>query len=172
MTDAWLPDLISARAVATPNAPAIISTIGAATTYGDLDRRANQMAHRLIDLGVTAESVVAVCLDRSAESVLAALAVMKAGGAYLPVDPKQPRERLAFMLTDAQPTAVIADPSLANELARIASNVIDISDRHTRGFSNQAPAIRKSQDQLAYVIYTSGSTGEPKGVEVTHANLA
>ena len=130
------------------------------------------MAHRLIDLGVTAERVVAVCLDRSAESVIAALAVMKSGGAYLPIDPKQPRERLAFMLTDAEATAVIADPSMADELARLAPNLIDISDRDSNQFSSEAPAIRKSPDQLAYVIYTSGSTGEPKGVEVTHANLA
>ena len=171
-THAWLPGLIAARAVATPNAPAIISATGAAMTYGDLDRRANQIAHRLIDLGVTAESVVAICLDRSAESVLAALAVMKAGGAYLPINPKQPRERLAFMLTDAEAKAVIADPSMADELARLAPNVIDISDRDSDSFSRQAPVIRKSPEQLAYVIYTSGSTGEPKGVEVTHANLA
>ncbi|HYV24459.1 MAG TPA: non-ribosomal peptide synthetase [Pyrinomonadaceae bacterium] len=155
-----------------PHAAAIVSTTGAAMTYGDLDRRANQMAHHLIGLGVKAESVVAVCLNRSAESVLAALAVMKAGGAYLPIDPKQPRERLAFMLSDAEASAVIADPNLADELAGIASNVIDISDRACDRFSSQAPVIPKSQDQLAYVIYTSGSTGEPKGVEVTHANLA
>jgi amino acid adenylation domain-containing protein len=169
---AWFPDLISARAVATPNAPAIISAIGEVMTYGDLDRRTNQMAQRLMGLGVKAESVVAVCLDRSAESVLAALAVMKAGGAYLPIDPKQPRERLAFMLADAQPTAVIADASMADAVARLAPNVIDISDRDSDRYSSQAPIIWKSPDQLAYVIYTSGSTGEPKGVEVTHANLA
>ena len=171
-THAWLPDLISAGALATPHAPAVISATGAVTTYGDLERRANRLAHRLLGLGVAAESVVAVCLDRSAESVLAALAVMKAGGAYLPIDPQQPRERLAFMLTDAETKAVIADASMANELARIAPNVIDISDRDSDRFSSQAPVIRKSSDQLAYVIYTSGSTGEPKGVEVTHANLA
>ena len=98
-------------------------------TYGNLDRRANQVAHRLIGLGVTAEGVVAVCLDRSAESILAALAVMKAGGAYLPIDPKQPRERLAFMLNDAQPSAVIANTNLTDELARIAPNVIDLKYR-------------------------------------------
>jgi amino acid adenylation domain-containing protein len=172
MTHAWLPDLIAKRAEETADASAIISSTGSAMTYGELDRRANQMAHRLIDLGVTTESLVAVCLDRSAESVLAALAVMKAGGAYLPIDPKQPRERLAFMLNDAQPTAVIVDSSVADELARITPNVIDISDRNSDQFSTQAPVIRKSPDQLAYVIYTSGSTGEPKGVEVTHANLA
>lgn len=171
-THAWLPDLISARAVATPNAPAIIPANGDVMTYGDLDRRANQMAHRLMGLGVKAESVVAVCLDRSAESVLAALAVMKAGGAYLPINSKQPRERIAFMLTDSQPTAVIADASMADAVARFAPNVIDISDRDSDPYSSQAPTIWKSPDQLAYVIYTSGSTGEPKGVEVTHANLA
>lgn len=97
---------------------------------------------------------------------------MKAGGAYLPIDPKQPRERLAFMLTDAQPTAIIADANIADAVARLAPNVIDISDRDSDSFSSQARTIRNSPDQLAYVIYTSGSTGEPKGVEVTHANLA
>jgi len=164
--------MISARAEETPDAPAIISATGAVMSYGDLDQRANQVAHRLIGLGVTAESVVAICLDRSAESVLAALAVMKAGGAYLPIDPTQPRERLAFMLTDAQPSAVIANTNLADELVRFAPNVIDISDPDAGRFSGQAPVIRKSPNQLAYLIYTSGSTGEPKGVEVTHANLA
>src|ERR1041384_8358711 len=167
----WLPSLISAHAIATPNAPAIVCGDWV-LTYGDLERRSNQLANRLIGLGVTSETIVAVCLGRSIESVLASLAVMKAGGAYLPLDPTQPRERLAFMLNDAEASAVIADTSLADELARLAPNVIDISDRDSDRFSTQAPVIPKSRDQLAYVIYTSGSTGEPKGVEVTHANLA
>ena len=166
----WLPTLISAHAIATPNALAVVCS-DRVLTYGDLERRSNQLANRLLALGVTMETIVAVCLGRSVESVLSALAVMKAGGAYLPLDPTQPRERLAFMLSDAEASAVIADTSLANEFARMAPNVIDISDREFDRFSSQAPVIPKSQDQLAYVIYTSGSTGEPKGVEVTHANL-
>src|ERR1041385_2533677 len=91
----WLPSLISAHAIATPNAPAIVCGDWV-LTYGDLERRSNQLANRLIGLGVTIETIVAVCLGRSIESVLASLAVMKAGGAYLPLDPTQPRERLAF----------------------------------------------------------------------------
>ena len=171
-TNAWLPDLISARVWAAPNSVAIVSANGDRMTYGELDRRANQLAHRLIDLGVQAETVVAVCLDRSAEAVLAALAVLKSGGAYLPVDPKQPLERIVFMLKDAQPCVVITDENPSDELARHARSVLDISDQASEGFSVESPAIESSEDSLAYIIYTSGSTGEPKGVEVTHANLA
>ncbi len=167
----WLPDLVSARADFADEAAAIIEPDGRAMSYGELDRRANRLAHRLVSLGVTAETVVAVCLDRSANSIMAALAVMKTGAAYLPIDPKQPRERIAFMLKDAQPIVAIADGVFLKTIAQQVSNLIDIADSVTEKFSNEVPVITKSHEQLAYVIYTSGSTGEPKGVEITHANL-
>jgi len=167
----WLPDLISARAAAAPAARAIVSG-NHRLTYGDLERRANQLANRLVALGVSAEIVVAVCFDRSIESVLCALAVMKAGGAYLSLDPKQPIDRLIFLLRDAAPRVVITSQDFVGVLAGDAWETIDVADSSIEKHSIQAPVIKTSPNQLAYVIYTSGSTGEPKGVEVTHANLA
>lgn len=140
-------------------------------TYGELEHRSNQTANRLMELGVTSETVVAVCLDRSIESVLCALAVMKAGGAYLPLDPKQPSERLAFLIRDAGPRVVIANQDFVGRLPTGAWDIIDVADASIEEYSSRVPQIETSGDQLAYVIYTSGSTGEPKGVEVTHANL-
>ncbi len=165
----WLPDLISTRAATGPNTTAVVSSSNS-VTYGELDRRANQLANQLVALGVTSEVVVAIVLDRSVESVVASLAVIKAGGAYLPIDPKQPRERIDFMLTDAQPAVVITDHDFTTQFT---GRVVDISVINTEAeFSSDTPFVSASQDQLAYIIYTSGSTGEPKGVEVTHANLA
>lgn len=161
---------IAARATERPWAPAIVAG-GRTMTYGDLDRRANRLANRLTKAGVAAETVVAVCLDRSPESVLSALAVFKTGGAYLPLDPRQPIDRLLLMLCDAQPLAVITTRDLAESLLGNSWDVIAIDDCATEEFSGVAPSVEIFNDQLAYVIYTSGSAGQPKGVEVTHASL-
>ena len=167
----WLPSLVTARASVTPAALAIVSGTKS-LTYAELERRSNQITNRLLELGVTREAVVAVGLSRSIESVLCALAVMKAGCAYLPLDPKQPIERLAFLLRDAGPRVVITNKDFAGLFAADAWDTVDVADTSMEKYPGQAPLIEISGDQLAYVIYTSGSTGEPKGVEVTHANLA
>jgi amino acid adenylation domain-containing protein len=163
--------MVAVRAMANPNAPAVTAN-GATLSYGELDRRANQLANRLIGLGVGPEAVVALCLDRSAESVICSLAVLKAGGAYLPLDPAYPIERLAFMLNDALPRVLITKADLARNLSGGSWAVIDIdNDREIERCSTDAPLVAISKEQLAYVIYTSGSTGQPKGVEVTIENL-
>lgn len=166
-----LPRMVAAHAAASPKTAAVVSG-GEVLTYAELDRRANQLANRLVALGVKAETIVALCLDRSPASVMCALAVLKAGGAYLPLDPKYPVERLRFMLNDAQPRVLIAKEGLADRLGAGTWAVINIAaDRDIDDSSINAPLIEIDKNQLAYVIYTSGSTGQPKGVEITHENL-
>jgi len=174
--DDYLPepgvsDLVSKQAALRPNAPAIVfgSTV---LSYDDLDRQANRLANYLIELGVGPEAIVGLCLNRSPESVMCALAVLKAGGAYLPMDPAYPTERLRFMLNDASPRVLITRNKLAAEFSAGPWEVISIdSDQTGETYSSEAPATLISPDQLAYVIYTSGSTGQPKGVEITHKSL-
>lgn len=167
-----IPEFVAARAAAQPHAPALVSG-GQLISYGELDQRANKLAHRLIRLGVGAEGLVALCLDRSVEAVMCALAVMKAGGAYLPMDPGYPTERLAFMLQDAQPLVLITNQGTAEQLPSGSWNVlnIDADGLDVETYPTEAPANDISPEQLAYVIYTSGSTGRPKGVEVTYQSL-
>ncbi len=149
-----LPQLISATAAATPDATAL--RMGSRLlSYAELDARAETLAARLKVLGVGPEVVVGVGLERSFEYVIAALAVWKAGGAYLPVDLEWPEERRVFMLEDAR-AAVAISPGLKLEVLRETAGVA---------------AGEITRENLAYIIYTSGSTGRPKGVEVTHGNL-
>ena len=166
-----LGEMVAIHAMADPEAPAVFRN-GRVVSYGELDRRANQLANHLISLGVGAEAIVAICLDRSPESVISSLAVLKAGGAYLPLDPKLPLERLRFMLSDAKPRVLITTSEFTEEIAGGSCAVIAIdNNREIEKCSVAAPAIESAKDQLAYVIYTSGSTGEPKGVEITIENL-
>ncbi|MEQ1574804.1 MAG: amino acid adenylation domain-containing protein, partial [Vicinamibacterales bacterium] len=152
-----------------------------ALTYRELDARANQLAWRLLADGIGPEDRVAICLERSIEMVVALLATLKAGAAYLPLDPDYPAERLAFMLTDARPsrllTSVDLDQSLP-EYVRGACLVVDAPVFATRlaGFPVSAPTDADRVTPLrphhpAYLIYTSGSTGTPKGVVVSHAGI-
>jgi amino acid adenylation domain-containing protein/non-ribosomal peptide synthase protein (TIGR01720 family) len=157
-----------------PDASAVVD--GAeAVSFAELDSRVNRLAHALIRRGVGPESVVALVLPRGVHGVVARLAVATAGGAFLPVDPAYPAERIAFMLADASPVLVLGlrpstvddlialdDPAIVAELARMPESAPDDDDR-------LAPL---SLDHPAYVIYTSGSTGRPKGVVVTHRGLA
>ena len=170
-----VPQLFEVCAAKAPNATALSS--GAETlTYGELNARANQLAHYLISLGVGGQSapssndLVGLCLDRSIAGVVSALAVLKSGGAYLPLDPNYPLERLAFMLDDAQPRVLVTTTKMAAQIPVGPWQVIAI-DAEIGGQSTSSPCIDIDLEQLAYVIYTSGSTGRPKGVEITHANL-
>jgi amino acid adenylation domain-containing protein len=152
-TDRTLPSLFERRVAEAPGEIAIVSDDGE-LTYAALNGRANRLAHRLIDDGVGPESVVALILPRSPEAVVAMLAVLKAGGAYLPVDPAYPQERIAYLLADAKPDLVLDGvPALA-------------------GLPEENPRRRPlSPSHPAYVIYTSGSTGTPKGVTGLHEGL-
>jgi amino acid adenylation domain-containing protein len=164
-------ELVSAQAAATPDAIALTSR-GESITYGELDKRANQLANYLIALGVEPEAIVGLCLDRSAESVMCALAVLKAGGAYLPLDPAYPSERLLFMLNEARPRVLITRAELAEKFSEGPWKVVSIDrDPAIENYSTDSPVNQAKTDSLAYVIYTSGSTGRPKGVEITNASL-
>jgi amino acid adenylation domain-containing protein len=170
-----LPQLVAAQAASTPNAPALIAG-SEVVTYGELNDRANKLAHRLIALGVgtrNPDNLVALCLDRSVTTVVCALAILKAGAAYLPLDPSYPAERLAFMLRDAQPRVLITRQALAEILptGRWAVLAIDCDDTRLAGLPTDCPNSDITSEDLAYVIYTSGSTGQPKGVEITHGSL-
>ncbi|MEV6279729.1 amino acid adenylation domain-containing protein [Nocardia sp. NPDC051832] len=140
-------------------------------TYGELDRRAEQVAGTLVSRGVRPDSVVAVALPRSVELVVAILAVVKAGGAYLPVDPAYPADRLAFVLGDAAPVVILTDEATSKALPGSAAPHLLLEEAEADGDA-AARAARPRPGNLAYLIYTSGSTGTPKGVGVTHANVA
>lgn len=167
-----VPQLVAAQASATPEARAVADG-DEILTYRELDEQANQLAHHLIALGVERETIVGICLNRSAQTVICALAVLKAGGAYLPIDPAYPIERIAFMLNEAQPRVLIAEQKMAEELAAGSWQVVTI-DSDRAQFDRQpltSPDVEVSTTQLAYVIFTSGSTGQPKGVQITHDSL-
>ena len=140
---------------------------GQGITYVELNRRANRLAHRLCSLGVTDETLVGVCLDRSADLIVAFLGVLKAGGAYVPFDPAYPRERLDFLLSDTSVWVMVTQSSLA-EIAwpNRHDNVILLDKEAAATSSVNAENLTGtgSPRSLAYVMYTSGSTGRPKGV--------
>lgn len=138
-------------------------------TYGELDRRANAVAHRLRDLGVGPDTIVGVHVERSIELMVATLGVLKAGGAYLPLDPEFPADRVAFMLSDAQAPVVLTHGPRPRELDEKITTVVDLAELGTADAAPSRDGL--SSGHLAYVIYTSGSTGRPKGVLVEHRNV-
>lgn len=160
-----LHELVVAQVQRTPDACAVACG-GREVTYVQLNGLANGLAMRLREVGVGPERPVAVMVERSIESVVALLAVLKAGGAYLPVDPSFPPSRIAFILADANVAAVVAPRALANAVPRGDWSVIVPDDRTAA----EPPTADITPDNLAYLIYTSGSTGEPKGVLVSHRN--
>jgi len=171
-------------------------------TYGELNARANQLAHALQQLGVGAEDVVGLCVGRGIEMVIGVLAILKAGGAYLPLDPDYPLDRLAFILSDAQPKVLLTERQVAKSLDSSLLNELSVPQLYLDGAYPEAsphgvppgPAAGASPsggdasvpplalggvrgglvtaDNLAYLIYTSGSTGRPKGVLVEHRSIA
>ncbi|QIB41839.1 non-ribosomal peptide synthetase [Streptomyces aureoverticillatus] len=171
-----VPQVFEAHAARTPDAPAVVD--GDRTlTYRDLDERANRLARVLAARGVGQESVVGLALPRSVEQIVSLLAVEKAGGAYLPVDPEYPADRLAFMLSDADPTLVVTDARIAAGLPESPCPflVLDEPDTAAEITAASSEPLASAQaghlDQLAYLMYTSGSTGRPKGVGVTHRGV-
>ncbi|AXA94112.1 hypothetical protein DPH57_25045 [Massilia sp. YMA4] len=158
-----LATLLEQQAARTPDAPAV-ACAGTVLTYAQLHGRANRLAHLLRARGVGPDVLVGVCVERSLDMVVAVLAVVKAGGAYLPLDPNYPAARLAYMLEDAAPALVLTQQHLAARLPAQAPAIVIDAD-HT-AHPDSAPAPVGGPDDLAYVIYTSGSTGKPKGAMV------
>ncbi len=160
--------LFEAWAERTPHATAVIHN-GEPVTYGELNERANRLAHHLRAAGVGPDARVAVCAGRTPEMLAAILAVLKAGGAYVPLDPAYPADRIRYMLEDSAPVAVLAqDPAL---FAGMDVPVLGLDAAAVEGQPATNPAPASAPEHLAYVIYTSGSTGMPKGVMVEHRNV-
>jgi len=143
-------------------------------SYGDLNRRANQLAHYLIRRGVGPETPVAVYMEPSLDMVISLLAILKAGGGYVPLSPACPPDRLSFMLEDTQAALLLTQESSLPQLPEKRPEVIclDTEFDSIASESQENPAVAMAPDNLAYVIYTSGSTGVPKGVMVTHRNVS
>ncbi|RON48837.1 non-ribosomal peptide synthase/polyketide synthase [Pseudomonas frederiksbergensis] len=142
-------------------------------SYGDIDRRANQLAHALIARGVGPETRVGVALPRSEGVIVALLAVLKAGGTYVPLDTSYPRERLAYLIQDSGLALLLTDSRVSAQLPLDeATQVLELDRLDLSGQPLDAPQVQLDPQNLAYVIYTSGSTGNPKGVSVAHGPLA
>ncbi|HVG44288.1 MAG TPA: amino acid adenylation domain-containing protein, partial [Longimicrobium sp.] len=157
------------QAARRPEAVAVLSAAGASLTYAELDARASAVARALRAAGAGPERTVAVLLEPSPEAVVALLGVLKAGAAYLPVDPAYPAERLAWLLADARPVAVVSDARCAGVLPADAPPVVRVDAVEA---TTAEPGVDVDPDMAAYVLYTSGSTGRPKGVVVSHGAAA
>jgi amino acid adenylation domain-containing protein/non-ribosomal peptide synthase protein (TIGR01720 family) len=178
---ATLPELFAAQVAACPGAEALCCG-SVSLSYAELDERANRLAHWLIGMGVGPERLVAVVLPRSVELVVALLAIAKAGGGYVPVDPGYPQQRIAFMLTDASPVVVLTSTVVAEVVPVVAGAARMLIDDPVvvAGIATMASGAPSDADRVgplsvahpAYVIYTSGSTGQPKAVVVSHAGLS
>ncbi len=161
---------IEERVRQTPAATAV-EQAGRRLSYGELDAAANRLARHLRRLGVAPEVLVGLAMERSLEMLVALLAVLKAGGAYLPIDPEHPKERLAHMLADARVPVLVTQESLLDRLPAHAARVVAV-DRDAAAIAGESAAPVNGcagPGTLAYVIYTSGSTGRPKGVQIPHA---
>lgn len=146
-------------------------------TYAELNRDANRVAHYLLGLGVGPGKLVGVCLERSAELIIAVLGVLKTGGAYVPLDPAYPQERLSYMLADSQAAALLTREALVDQLTltdTLVTVTLPLPDAPTAAEQErwkEDPQVETHNEALAYVIYTSGSTGKPKGVMISHRAL-
>jgi len=167
-----LHQLFEAQAAASPQAIALVFD-GASLTYSELNQRANQLAHLLRSRGLGPDRLVGLSVDRSPDMVIAILAILKAGAAYVPLDPAYPKDRLAFVLDDARISVLLTQQPLLDALPQSQAETICL-DRDWQIIARQPsdnPPPCATADHLAYVIYTSGSTGKPKGALITHANI-
>ena len=171
--DRCIHQLFEEQAARTPEAAAVEGG-GRRVSYREIDERAERLAERLRAEGMRSGSLVAICLERSIEMVVAFLAVWKAKGAYVPIDPGYPAERVRFMLEDTQALVMLTQRSLAGAVPATRAVLLRVDAEEGRvggGSRRRAQRSAMSPEQLAYVIYTSGSTGRPKGVPITHRSL-
>ncbi|NJM65772.1 MAG: amino acid adenylation domain-containing protein [Acaryochloris sp. RU_4_1] len=185
--EACIHHLISAQAERFPTGIAV-ACANQQLTYQALEDRSNELAYHLQQLGVGAEVLVGICVERSPLMIIGILGILKAGGAYVPLDPTYPKTRLAFLLQDAQVSLLLTQKHLISQLPTQDTQVLcldadwdTMTHSRPKSYGQQATAIAHhtsapvtstvTPDNLAYVIYTSGSTGQPKGVQITHRNL-
>ncbi|NOJ98439.1 amino acid adenylation domain-containing protein, partial [Corallococcus coralloides] len=168
--DATIPNLFEAQAKRTPDAVAVVSG-KQRLTYREVEAKANQLAHKLRKLGVGPESRVGLCVERTADVVVGTLGILKAGGAYVPLDPSYPKERLGWLLEDAQGPALVAHSHLLESLPAFSAQAVCLDREEEWAEESCCPVTSEVRpENVAYLIYTSGSTGRPKGVAVTHRN--
>jgi amino acid adenylation domain-containing protein len=167
-----LPELVEAQVATRPNALAVVAG-QEQLTFAELNLRANRLAHFLAARGTGPESLVGLCVERSARMIVALLGVLKTGAAYLPLDPSLPRERLGFMLEDATVSVLLTEEQFSTRLPESSARTIYLDgEREALARESEAnPAPKGTAENLAYVIYTSGSTGRPKGVAVSRQSL-
>ncbi|MCA1603334.1 MAG: condensation domain-containing protein, partial [Acidobacteria bacterium] len=171
--DQTVAELFELQVKRTPDAIAAVYE-GERLTYGELNRRANQVAHYLRGRGVRAEVLVGVMMERSLEMVIGLLGILKAGGAYVPLDAAYPQERLAFMLADAAVAMLVTEAKLVDRVPKSSEAEMICLDTEWKVIAQESPENLESgagAENLAYVIYTSGSTGQPKGVAVQHRSI-
>jgi len=164
-----LIELFESRVAKSPESVAVV--LGERQlTYQELNQRANQLAHFLRKSGVGPEVLVGLCVERSPEMIVGLLGILKAGGAFLPLDPDYPAERLTYMISDAQLALIVTQQSLLKQLPEqnISTVCFERDQEQLQAESLENPAALASHDNVAYVIYTSGSTGKPKGVMICH----
>src|SRR4030081_2497485 len=173
MSDLCVHDLVQLQASATPDSIALVSG-NRHVTYGELNARANQLAHRLRSLGIGPDVPVGLCMERSVELPIAALGILKAGGAYVPLDPSYPARRLSMLLEDSGTPLVVTQPCVAGKLPAGKWETVFLDVGGLSGSAVEStvfPVANTKPENLAYIIFTSGSTGRPKGVQITHGNL-
>ena len=174
---ALIHELFEAQVKANPKAIALVFEAHI-LTYQQLNQRANQLAHYLIERGVTPDSLVGLCVERSLEMVIGILGILKAGGAYVPLDPHNPEARLAYQIEDADLNIVLTQQTILAQLPVLAEQAVCLDSEGVLTqlalYSKRNPRVKKvglHAHHLAYVIYTSGTTGQPKGVMVEHLSL-
>jgi amino acid adenylation domain-containing protein len=168
-----VPRMIAAQARLNPDTIALVMG-SEKLTYAELELRATQLANYLRSLGAGPEVLVGLCVERSPQFVIAALAIMRCGAAYLPMDLAHPAERLRFIVKDAAVRLLVTQGNCADRFAGLDARIVALEAERSAISQQpiQSPEVKQGIDSLAYVIYTSGSSGQPKGVEITHRNLS
>ena len=172
VTSQCVRQLFEAQVERTPAAVAVVCD-GEELSYTELNRRANRLAHYLRRRGVSPEVRVGICLERSLEMVVGILGILKAGGAYVPLDPSYPRDRLSYILNDAQVQVLLTQQSVLDVFADQPAQVVcvDSESKAIAREDDRQPSVSINANNLAYVIYSSGSTGSPNGIMVEHRGL-